>query len=241
MLVEEARELLFLGGFFHCCGDYLFGQFPFDVLPFKRKLLRIWQCLWLIVVWQWCSSEVAASRKITIQTWQKLADIFVRVKHRAQRQIYHKNQYHKLLGCHCLFIMAARATISPELLSCSCTGTWHYPKGEIFAGYNSQKFLLLAGSPGFIWWRCKAPFGPKRSKELSCQQLYPGLVQTENELLMRRACILADRHGHQARTNLLERCSLLSWFASHISDFSHAATAVCVTLCAHLWCGEISL
>lgn len=138
VLIEETRELLFLGAFFHGCGDYLFGQFPFDVLPFKRKLLRIWQCLWLIVVWQWCSSEVAASRKIGIQTWQELADIFVRVKHRAQRQIYHKNQYHELLGCHCLLIMAAKATPPPELLLWSCTGTWHFPKGEIFKGYNSQ-------------------------------------------------------------------------------------------------------
>lgn len=131
MLVEEARELLFLAVFFHCCGDYLFGLFPFDMLPFKRKLLRIWQCLWLIVIWQWYSSEMGASRKITIQTWQKLADIFVRVKHRAQRQIYHKNQYHELLGCQCLFIMATRATLSPELLPWSSAGTWHYPKGEI--------------------------------------------------------------------------------------------------------------
>lgn len=197
VLVEEARELLFLRVFFHGCGDYIFGQFLFDMLPFKRKLLRIWQCLWLTVFWQWCSSEVAASRKITIQTWQKLADIFVRVKHRAQRQIYQKNRYHELLGCHCLLIMAARATLSPELLSWSCTGTWHYPEGEIFTGYNSQQILLLAGQGTFCSQKeqraelsAALPFtGPPRKWVVDEKSLYfgrqtwsPGQDQSSGEV-----------------------------------------------------------
>lgn len=54
---------------------------------------------------------MAASRRIGIQSWQELGAIFVRLKHRAQRQFYHKNQYHKLLVCHHLLTTAAKALV----------------------------------------------------------------------------------------------------------------------------------
>lgn len=54
---------------------------------------------------------MAASRRIGIRSWQELAAIFVRLDHRAQRQIYHKNQYHKLLVYHHLLTTAAEALV----------------------------------------------------------------------------------------------------------------------------------
>lgn len=210
------------------------------MLLFKRKLLRIWQCLWLSVVWQWCSSEVAASRKITIQTWQKLADIFVRVKHRAQRQIYQKNQYHELLDCHYLLITAARATLSPELLSWSCTGTWQHPKGK--KNYRLQFTIDLAACRIHCLHLVKMQ-GTFCSPKEQIAELSAALPWTDPS----RKWVVDGKSlyfGRQTWSPGQDQSSGEVFFVILICFlhfyFFNTATAVCVCLCAHLWCEEIS-
>lgn len=80
---------------------------------------------------------MAASR-IGIRSWQELAAIHVRLKHRAQRQVYHKNQYHKLGVYHHLLTMAAKAlAISRVVIMELC---WHLTlsEGRNTTGYNLQ-------------------------------------------------------------------------------------------------------
>lgn len=91
------------------------GHFSMEVedsslngFPFTHSLLR-GRWYWLILVWQ----SVVHARWLLPEEREvaNLAAILVRLKHRARRQSYNKNQYHKLSVCHHLLTTAARTLV----------------------------------------------------------------------------------------------------------------------------------
>lgn len=134
---------------------------------------------------------------------QKLAAVLVRLKHRARRQSYDKNQYHKLSVCHHLLTTAAKTLVI------------HYYYGAVLAPaiIITKKYYRLQFAVVCCLQQPLASFD-KDTRHLLLlkgknQQVSPDLAHLENELVLTSTYILVGRNALQAGSSLL-RCSFLA-------------------------------
>lgn len=192
--------------------------------PFTHSLLR-GRWYWLILVWQ----SVVHARWLLPEEREvaNLAAILVRLKHRARRQSYNKNQYHKLSVCHHLLTTAARtlvihyyygAVLAPAII---ITKKYYRLQFEVEFAICSSHCLHLIKTQGTF---------------CSYKERITRFPLTWPTWKMSWCC----KKALQAGSSLL-RCSLLARFASHTSDLpvTTVLLSLCVGMCACMWCEDV--